>query len=319
MNPIRLTRRTLLGTAAALACPALIRPAGAAEVLNVSAVLRPFNVPQIVMRERRLLENRLAPLGVDITWHDITSGVVQTQALASGALDIASIVNPISVLLALANNIPMKIVAGFARNTKLAAIQSMNPAIRTAADLKGRTVAGLKGTVLHELLIKALENVGLSINDVTFLDMDLAPTYTALIAKRVDAAVLAADLILKANRAGAHELEVPPRLVTPVNTVCASDTLIAKRPQLVRLYKDAQREAEAIVAADPQGAIALGCEVNNINEADGHELFGWQSFFTDLTEADLASMEGDMQFLLATGLAPRRVDLRTALFEAMAK
>lgn len=317
MNDFHLSRRALLG--AVLAAPALIRPARAAEVLNVSAVLRPFNVPQIVMRERRLLENRLSPLGIEVSWHDITSGVVQTQALASGALDIASIVNPISVLLALANNIPMRIVAGFARNTKLAAIQSMNPAIRTPADLKGRTVAGLKGTVLHELLIKALESAGLSINDITFLDMDIPPSYSALLSGRVDAAVLAADLILKANAAGAHELALPAHLVAPVNTVCASDTLVSKRPHLVRLYKEAQREAIGIVAADPQAAIALGCKVNNIGAADGRELFSWQSFFTDLTADDLASIDRDMDFLLAARLAPKRVDPRTFLFEAMAK
>ncbi len=319
MTSSGLTRRGLIAAASALACPALVRPARAAGgTLNVSAVLRPFNVPQIVMRERRLLEKRLEPLGMTVTWHDITSGVVQAQALASGALDIASVINPISLVLALANHNPMKIVAGFARNTKLAAILSLNPAIRTAADLKGRTVAGIKGTVLHELLIKALQQAGLGIDDVTFLDMDLPASYTALLARRVDAAVLAADLILKADHAGAHELEVPPRIVTPVNTVCASDALIARQPQLVRLFKEAQREAVALVAADPEAAIALGCRVNGIAPADGRTLFGWQSFFTDLTEADLDSIGRDMQFLLDVGLCPRPVDLRAATFEALA-
>lgn len=314
MTHLRLTRRTLIGTAAA----ALATPARAGGVLNVSAVLRPFNVPQIVMRQRRLLEDRLAPQGIDVVWHDITSGVLQAQALASGALDIGAVMNPISVILALANNNPMKIVAGFARNTKLAAIQAVDPAIRTAADLKGRTIGGLKGAAPHQLLIKALQTAGLSIDDVTFLDMDLAATYTALLAKRIEVGVLAADLILKANRAGAHEIDLPPRLITPVNVACARTALVAERPDLIRLFKAAQREAMAIVAADPEAAIRLGCEVNGLDPADGRELFAWQSFITDLADSDLAALQQDMQFLIDNRLCPRAVDLRAATFEAMA-
>ena len=137
MTPSLPRRRLLAGAALALAAPAIGR---AAPVLNVSYVLRPFNVPQIVMRQRGLLEQRLRPLGYGVAWHDITSGVLQAQAMAAGSLDIGAVMNPVSVILALANGNPMRIIGGFARNSKLAAILAVNPAIRTVADLKGRTV-----------------------------------------------------------------------------------------------------------------------------------------------------------------------------------
>jgi ABC-type nitrate/sulfonate/bicarbonate transport system substrate-binding protein len=311
-----LTRRRLLAAAPlALAAPARLR---AAPVVHVSYVLRPFNVPQIVMRRRGLLERRLQPLGWGVAWHDITSGVLQAQALAAGSLDIGAVMNPVSVILALANGNPLRIIGGFARNSKLAAILAVDPAIRTVADLKGRMVAGLKGAAPHELLIKALQAAGLGIRDVTFLDMDLAPSYTALLSRRVDAAVLAADLILTALHAGAHEVPTAPGLIQPVNTACARAALVARRPDLVRLYQAAQQEAVAIVAADPEAAIRLGCEVNGLDVADGHELYRWQQFITGLTEADLQSLERDMRFLIEVGLCPRQVDLRAATFEAMA-
>jgi sulfonate transport system substrate-binding protein len=311
----RPTRRALLGAALLPVLPSLAR---AADVLHVSYVLRPFNVPQIVMRRRGLLEQRLAPLGWGVEWHDITSGVLQAQALAAGSLDIGAVMNPISVILALANRNPMRIVGGFARNLRLAAILAVDPSIRTVADLKGRTVGGLKGAVPHELLIKALQSAGLTLADVTFLDMDLAPTHSALLAKRIDAGVLAADLILKAERAGAHEIPTPPGLVEPVNVACARSALVEQRPDLVRLYQAAAREAVAITAADPAAAIRLGAEVSGLDLADARELFSWQRFEATLTGADLASLERDMQFLIDVGLCPRPVDLRAAMFEAMA-
>jgi sulfonate transport system substrate-binding protein len=320
-NPAPISRRTVLGGVAALAVPAaLAMPsvARAANVLHVSYVLRPFNVPQIVMRQRGLLDKRLAPLGWGVEWHDITSGVLQAQALAAGSLDIGGVMNPISVILALANGNPMRIVAGFSRNFKLAAILAVNPSIRTVADLKGRTVGGLKGAIPHELLIKALQSVGLSIADVTFLDMDLVPTYSALLAKQIDVGVLAADLILKAERAGAHDIPTKPGLVEPVNMACARAALVEQHPELVRLFQEAAAEAVAITAADPEAAIKLGCEVNGVDPADGRELFSWQHFEAKLTEADLASLNQDMEFLIDNKLCPRRVDLRAVMFETMA-
>jgi sulfonate transport system substrate-binding protein len=306
-------RRVALASAAAL----LAAPARADAALHVSYVLRPFNVPQAVMRQRGLLEQRLKPIGMDVVWHDITSGVLQAQALAAGSLDIGTVMNPISVILALANGNPLRIVAGFARVARLAAIMAVDPAIRSIPDLRGCTVAGLKGAVPHQLLIKALQSSGMNIRDVTFLDMDLPTSYAALLAGHVQVAVLAADLILKAQRAGAHEVLTPPKLIQPVNVVCARNSLIEQRPDAVRLYKDAQREAIAFVQADPEAAIRIGCEVNGLDVADGRALFTWQTFETTLSEADLASLEQDMTFLIENHLCPRSVDLRAALFEAM--
>ena len=308
-----LPRRTLL---AATTAAMVSTPARSGSTLNVSYVRQPFNLPQIVMRHHRLLERRLQPLGTELVWHDITSGVLQAQALAAGWLDIGGVMNPTSVILALANGNPMRIVGAFARNFRLAAILATDPAITRIADLKGRSVAGLKGAVPHQLLIAALQSAGLGIADVTFLDMDLPAGFASLLSGRVNAAVLVADLILKAQRAGAHEIPTPPGLLEPVTLICARTGFVQQRPDLVRLYQAAHREAVAVVAADPEAAIRLGCTTNGIDLADGHTLFSWQAFEADLTEADLASLERDMAFLIAAKLCPRAVDLRAAMVEA---
>ena len=147
---IRIQRRVLLAGAAA----AIRAPARAADALHVSYVLRPFNVPQIVIaRQRGMLEQRLAPLGMGVVWHDITSGVLEAQALAAGSLDIGAVMNPISVILALANGNPMTVVAAFARNFRIAAILVADPSIQTIADLQGRVVGGLKGALPQQFLI----------------------------------------------------------------------------------------------------------------------------------------------------------------------
>ena len=55
-------------------------------------------------------------------------------------------------------------------------------------DLKGKKVAGPKGTALHQILVAALNSKGMNINDVEFLQMDLPKAQAALLGGHVDAA-----------------------------------------------------------------------------------------------------------------------------------
>ena len=93
------------------------------------------------------------------------------------------VINTTSVLLAAAGGNELKIVSGFSRPTGLFAIVVKDPAIRSIADLKGRKVAGPKGTVLHQLLAAALDRSGLSMGDVDFLQMDIPAARTALLVR----------------------------------------------------------------------------------------------------------------------------------------
>ena len=45
--------------------------------------------------------------------------------------------------------------------------------IKTAEDLKGKKVAGPKGTILHELLVSYLNNAGMTEDDIEFMAMGI--------------------------------------------------------------------------------------------------------------------------------------------------
>jgi sulfonate transport system substrate-binding protein len=66
-----------------------------------------------------------------------------------------------------------------------------NQAIKTVADLKGKTVAGPKGTLLHHLLFVALKKEGLKPADMTFVNMGIPQAQAALISGSIDAALIA--------------------------------------------------------------------------------------------------------------------------------
>ena len=118
-------------------------------------------------------ENKLEPKGIKVKWHEIDSGAQQATAMASGALDVGGVLNTTSVQMANAEGNPVMIVAGAARPTDVFALVGQENGAKTFADLKGKTIAGPKGTVLHQLLVAGLAKEGLTINDVNFVQMGI--------------------------------------------------------------------------------------------------------------------------------------------------
>ena len=206
-----------------------IAPAGAANVreINVSYVKSPFNAQIMAMKAMGMLEEEFAADNIAINWHSINSGAKQSEAMAAGSLDIASVINSTSVLLANANGNPVKIIGGVSRPARTFAIVAGPNGPATVADLKGKTVAGPKGTVLHQLLVAALTREGLKESDVKFVSMDLPKARTAMLGGSVDAALLAAGLVINSVKASARVLCTAEGLVVPKLVSAASDTFTA--------------------------------------------------------------------------------------------
>lgn len=102
---------------------------------------------------------------------------------------------------------------------------------RAVADLKGKTVAGPKGTVLHQLLAAALAREGMSVQQVNFVQMDLPQAFAAVQSGKADAALLAANFVLNAQKDGAHVLARATGLLTPLLTMTASEKFLKAHPR----------------------------------------------------------------------------------------
>ena len=70
------------------------------ESISITYVKSPFNLQNIVMKERGMLEDAFKAEGVKINWRVINSGAIQGQAMASGDLDFSAVMNTARVLMA---------------------------------------------------------------------------------------------------------------------------------------------------------------------------------------------------------------------------
>ena len=167
------------------------------------------------MKERGLLEKAYAEKNITVKWHNINSGADQTQAMAAGSLDIASVINSTSVILANAAENPVEIAAMVSRPKQSFALLTGPQGPKSVAELLGKTVAGPKGTVLHQMLVAALVSEGMGAADVNFIQMGLPEARSALLSGQIDGALQAAALIIRGEEAGMRVLITADGYLTP--------------------------------------------------------------------------------------------------------
>ncbi|MCM5560230.1 ABC transporter substrate-binding protein [Pleomorphomonas sp. JP5] len=310
-----------LALGAALVASAL-SPAGAAdlETLRVTYVTAPFNVPSIVDKHEGFLEADFGARGIAIERPEITSGAKQTEAIAADAIDVASVLGGASAILAKANGVDVRIIAVYSRSPKAFALMTRADGPTTLADLKGKKIAGPKGTTLHQLLAAALASTGLTINDVDYINMDLPTARAALLSGQIDVATLAGNNAIAVEKAGGKTLATGEGLIHPTTVIAASGKFIENHPDLVEAYLATHRKALDFIAANTETALKIAADEQKISIEDAKAQLPLYDFTPTLTDADIANLEADQAFMIDNGMLPkdRAIDIRKDLVAPIA-
>ncbi|WP_319559207.1 NrtA/SsuA/CpmA family ABC transporter substrate-binding protein [Marispirochaeta sp.] len=278
------------------------------HTINVSYVKSPFNLPQIIMKERGMLESAFSDRGIEVRFHGIESGAQQAQAMAAGSLDIGGVMNTTSVLLSVSAGNDVRIISGFSRPEKVFAIASADQSITGIRDLEGKKVAGPKGTVLHQLLIAALESKGLEITDIEFLQMSIPQASTAMLAGHIDAALLAGSVLIQAQNSGARIVATAEGFVRPKLVIAARGAFLDAHGEAVALYLQTHREALEWMRANENEALRIGAAEQGISREEARTLYEWTNFTDTLSPEDLSTMKDDIKFMLGNGMLAKEIN-----------
>jgi len=314
----RLLPATIIATVAlclvALAAMAEDKPAR----IVVSHVTAPFNVPSIVMQRTGLLDKAFAAEGIKVELPEITSGAKQVQALAAGSLDIASVLGGTSAIIGRANGAEIVIVAAYSRSPEAFFVMSLAKGPATIESLKGKSVAGPKGTTLNQLLAAALASQRMTLADVNYINMDLPAARAALLAGKVDAATLAGNHALAVEAAGGKAIASGKGLIEPTAVVAVRKAFLDKHPAQVERFPAAHRDAVAFVAKNRSEALKLAAAEQKITLADAERMIGWYDFAPVMTDADIANLDADQDFMIESKMIERRIYIRKDLVHPMA-
>lgn len=185
---------------------------------------------------RSLLESAglTKDLPYKIQWSEFPAAAPILEAVNAGALDIGH-TGDLAFLTVYANGAPIKAIGGVRANSDTQAILVRNDSpIKTAADLKGKRLAGTRGGWGQFLIDATLEKAGYKITDATFAPLGPVDAKIALVAGSIDGwavwepyvsyAVLKDNARVVADGAG----------LTPTLTfIIASDQAIATKREAV--------------------------------------------------------------------------------------
>jgi sulfonate transport system substrate-binding protein len=120
----------------------------------------------IFLKERGILERKLAPLGWSVTWTEFQAGPQLLESLNVGAADFGPVgeAPPIFAQAAGANIVYAGYEPESPKNEAII-VQKDSP-IKSVTDLKGKRVALNKGSNVNYLLVRALEANGLNYSDI---------------------------------------------------------------------------------------------------------------------------------------------------------
>ncbi len=311
VKPLKLILAGLLATSTlAMAMP---------TELNITYVKSPFNLQNIVMKERQMLEKAFEKDGVKVNWRVINSGAQQAQALTSGSLDVSAVMNTASLLMAASSGAPIQAVNGVAHPEDIFALVAKPGLTLTLADLKGKTIVGPKGTVLHQLLVAALKKAGLTMADVNFVNMDPGAALAAIMAGQADVGLLAANLIIKAQAAGSKVVTTAHGLVNPNLVMVARTGFMKEHPDALERVVKVEQEALRWIREHKDEALAIGAKEQGISVEDARKLYEGSHFYDQLTSADVEGLKADQAFLLENGMMTQPLDVKTLVWDKALK
>ena len=296
-----------------LICSLSLTACGAKETLKdipVTFVTSPLNVPTIVEKNHSIFAETMKEAGVEtVTYSEITSGADQTQALASGDIQFLYAVGATSVLLSAANDADIKIISMYSRSPKAFCLFSGDDSITTPEDLRGKTIAGPQGTILHELLVAYLAQGGMTLDDVSFINTTIPDAMAAMLGGSVDCALLAGAAAYNTQASGAHLVTDGEGLVEASICCATTQKFYDEHKELVDSFLKAQQNVLTFLAENEETALAETAEFLDLDVQAVRDMYAYYDFDMTIRDSDIAAMEATMNFMLETGMIEQAVDV----------
>ena len=278
--------------------------------ITVTYVTSPLNVPSIVEKNHSIFADNMKDLGIEtVKYSELTSGADQTQALASGDIQFLYCVGATSVILSAANDADIKIISMYSRSPEAFCLFSNDESINSPEDLRGKTIAGPQGTILHELLVAYLASGGMTLADVQYMNTTIPDGMAAMMGGSVDCALLAGAAAYNTQAGGAHLVTNGKGLVEA--TICCATTqkFYDEHKDVVDKFLEAQQEVLTFLKDNEDTALQEAADTLDLDIQAVRDMYAYYDFDMTIRDSDITAMESTMQFMLDTGMIENEVDM----------
>lgn len=285
------------------------------DTVTVTYVQSPLNVPSILEKAEGSLAKTYEEMGLKFAYSDLTSGADQTAALASGDIQILNAVGGTSVILAAANDLDIKIISMYSRSPEAFMLFSNDESLTTPESLAGKTIAGPKGTNLHELLVAYLATAGMTIEDVDYVSMDIPSAQAALEGGSVDCALMAGPTAYNAIKSGKHLVTNGDGLIAATILTATSQKFYDENTAIIDAFVENQKKILTYMQENGDEALATIAEALDMDVEAVREMYAMYDFSMEISDQDLENLQATEEFLYNAGMIENHVDVTTLLLE----
>lgn len=271
----------------------------------------------ILLKASGELEKRLAPLGVKVTWSEFPTGPQLLEGLNVGGVDFGT-TGETPPIFAQAANAKIKYI-GYeppAPRGEAIVVQS-NSSIKTVADLKGKKVVLNKGSNVHYLLVKALENAGLKYSDVETVFLAPADARAAFERGSVDAWVIWDPFLAAAETSiGAKVIQDGTNTVNNHQFYLAEENYASKRPDVVAIIFDELKKVNDWAVTKPKevaNALAPLTGLDSITLEKALERGGYGINY--LNEKVITEQQKIADTFYDLKLIPKKLDIKSVVWQ----
>ena len=282
------------------------------DKLTVTYVTSPLNVPTIIEKDQGIFEKEL---GVPVEYAELTSGADQTQALASGDVQVLYAVGATSVILSAANGADIKVLNMYSRSPKAFCMYSKDESLTTPESLKGKTIAGPTGTNLHELLVSYLAQADMALDDVNYVNMSIPDAKAGLDGGSVDVALLAGANAYNAEQQGYHLVADGEGLISALIAVATTQKFYDEHPDVIKKLNAAQEEIASYMANNQEATMETVAATLDLDVDAVKEMYGFYDFSTEITDADKEGFQKTADFMYESGMIGNELDVNTLFIQ----
>lgn len=269
--------------------------------LVLTHVTSPLNVPSIIQKNKGIFKEEFSKNGknIEIKYAELTSGSDQTQALASGDVDILYAVGGTSVVLSAANNADIKVLNMYSKSPEAFCMYSADENIKSAEDLRGKTIAGPVGTNLHQLLVAYLEDAGMTIEDVNYVNMSIADAKAALVA---------GPTAYKAKQQGYNLVTNGQGLTDAIIAVAVREDFYNEHKEEIEVFMNAQAEIIDYIENNYDETMDIVATELDLDRAAVEEMYKQYDFNIEITEEDKKAFQNVADFMYETKMIEEKLD-----------
>lgn len=285
------------------------------ENLVFTYVTAPLNVPTIVEKEKGIFAEAFEEMGITVDYAELTSGADQTQALASGDVQVLYAVGASSVILSAANGADIKVLNMYSRSPKAFCLYSQDENITSPEDLRGKTIAGPAGTNLHELLVSYLATADMTIDDVNYVDMTIPEAKAALDGGSLDAALVAGATAYQAAQQGYHLIADGEGLIDAIIAVAVTEEFYNQYPEVIEKLTQAQEKIAAFISESETETLEITAATLDLEVSAVEEMYEFYDFSTEITDEDKEGFQNTADFMFESGMIENKLDVNTLFYE----